>query len=215
MTRTTPARVGILGAGRQAAETAGYLSAEGIGIAFYFVESGFVRTAANGATVCEPGSVGNDDLETPVIPAVGAPGTRRRLVEAWPGAAWATIVNRHAWVASDAIVGEGTTVAPGAVLCAGTRVGRFCIINPGATVHHDTTIGDHTLIAAGARVAKAKIGQGVVVGMNAVVLPGITVGVGAVVGAGAVVTRDVAENEVVAGVPSRVLRTNVEWLDVL
>ena len=44
------------------------------------------------------------------------------------------------------------------------------------------------------------------VGANAVVLEGVEVGDNAVVGAGAVVTKDVAPNAVVAGVPARVLK---------
>jgi maltose O-acetyltransferase len=41
---------------------------------------------------------------------------------------------------------------------------------------------------------------------NATILPGVTVGEASVVAAGAVVTRDVAPNTLVAGVPARVVR---------
>jgi acetyltransferase-like isoleucine patch superfamily enzyme len=44
------------------------------------------------------------------------------------------------------------------------------------------------------------------IGVNAVILPGVTVGRGAIVGAGAVVTGDVPAYAVVAGVPARLLR---------
>ena len=43
-------------------------------------------------------------------------------------------------------------------------------------------------------------------GVNSVILPGVTVGRGAIVGAGAVVNRDVPPYAVVAGVPAKVLR---------
>jgi acetyltransferase-like isoleucine patch superfamily enzyme len=43
------------------------------------------------------------------------------------------------------------------------------------------------------------------IGVNAVILPGVTVGKGAIVGAGAVVTEDVAPFSVVAGVPAKFL----------
>ena len=47
------------------------------------------------------------------------------------------------------------------------------------------------------------------IGVNAVVMPGVTVGKGAIVGAGAVVTHDVPDFAIVAGVPARFLK----WRD--
>jgi len=44
------------------------------------------------------------------------------------------------------------------------------------------------------------------IGVNAIVLPGVTIGRGSIVGAGAVVTKDVPPFAVVAGVPARLLR---------
>lgn len=51
-----------------------------------------------------------------------------------------------------------------------------------------------------------RIGNGVWIGSNVTVTPGVTIGDGAIVGAGAVVTRDVARNTIVAGVPARYIR---------
>ncbi len=59
----------------------------------------------------------------------------------------------------------------------------------------------------GARVHGAiEIGDGAWIGSRAVVLPGVRVGRGAVVAAGAVVTKDVAPDTLVAGVPARFVR---------
>ena len=51
-----------------------------------------------------------------------------------------------------------------------------------------------------------RIGAGSDIGVNAVILPGVTIGRGAMVGAGAIVTRDVEPVAVVAGVPAKFLR---------
>jgi acetyltransferase-like isoleucine patch superfamily enzyme len=51
-----------------------------------------------------------------------------------------------------------------------------------------------------------RIGDGAWLASRVVVLPGVDVGAGAIVGAGAVVTRSVAPNTIVAGVPAREIR---------
>ncbi len=51
-----------------------------------------------------------------------------------------------------------------------------------------------------------KIGNGVWLGANVVVLPGVTIGDGAVIGAGSIVTKDVPANVLAFGVPCRVVR---------
>jgi len=55
-------------------------------------------------------------------------------------------------------------------------------------------------------VKPVRVKKGADIGVNAVILPGVTVGKGAIVGAGAVVTCDVPDYAVVAGVPAKVLR---------
>ena len=51
-----------------------------------------------------------------------------------------------------------------------------------------------------------KIGNDVWVGSNVTILAGVTIGDGAIIAAGAVVTKDVAENTIVAGVPAHYIR---------
>ena len=49
--------------------------------------------------------------------------------------------------------------------------------------------------------------KGASIGSNATILCGITIGENALIGAGAVVTKDVPNNTIVAGNPSRILKT--------
>lgn len=53
--------------------------------------------------------------------------------------------------------------------------------------------------------AQVQIGDHVFIGPRAIILPGVTIKDGAVVGAGAVVTKDVGENEIVGGVPAKII----------
>ncbi|MBE9019595.1 N-acetyltransferase [Chroococcidiopsis sp. CCALA 051] len=83
---------------------------------------------------------------------------------------------------------------------------------PGAKVLGSTHTGlpiDVPIIQTDLEIKSVKIEAGADIGMNAVILPGVTVGKGSIVGAGAVVTKDVPPFAIVAGVPARFLR----WRD--
>ncbi len=80
---------------------------------------------------------------------------------------------------------------------------------PGAKVLGSAHTGqphDVPIIETDLEIKPVRIGAGADIGVNAVILPGVTVGRGAMVGAGAVVTTDVPPMAVVAGVPARILR---------
>ena len=56
------------------------------------------------------------------------------------------------------------------------------------------------------KTAPVKIGDNVWIGMNAVILKGVTIGENSVVAAGSVVTKSVESNAVVAGNPATVVK---------
>ena len=106
-----------------------------------------------------------------------------------------------------------------------TVVGERVFINMGCkfqdqggiTIDEGALIGHNVVLAtlnhmiepdkrAGMTYAPIRIGKNVWIGANATVLAGVTIGDGAIVAAGAVVTRDVAPNTVVGGVPAKVIK---------
>jgi acetyltransferase-like isoleucine patch superfamily enzyme len=85
----------------------------------------------------------------------------------------------------------------------GLEVGANVSISEGAmilTLEHDPNSPEFA-----ARGAKVVIGDYVFIGARAIILPGATVGRGAVVAAGAIVTHEVAEYQIVGGVPARLI----------
>lgn len=72
------------------------------------------------------------------------------------------------------------------------------------TVDHEIGPSEHR--CTNPVMAPIAIGDGAWLASRVLVLPGVTVGKGAVVAAGAVVTRDVAPDTLVAGVPARFVR---------
>jgi acetyltransferase-like isoleucine patch superfamily enzyme len=104
-------------------------------------------------------------------------------------------------VGSNSLIVSYTGVTIGeSVLIAGG-----CFLNGGGYPVDDTTrpMAEQGVVSAG----PITIGNDVWIGTGAIVLDGVTIGDHAVVGAGAVVRRDVAQYDIVAGVPARVLRS--------
>ncbi|MBD2517983.1 acyltransferase [Nostoc sp. FACHB-973] len=80
---------------------------------------------------------------------------------------------------------------------------------PGAKVLGSAHTGlpiDVPIIQTDLEIKSVKVETGADIGMNAVILPGVTIGKGSIVGAGAVVTKDVPPFAIVAGVPAKFLR---------
>lgn len=57
------------------------------------------------------------------------------------------------------------------------------------------------------------IGNDVYIGLNTVILPGVTIGNRCIIGAGSIVTEDIPDNSAAAGVPARVIKTVDAYLD--
>lgn len=91
---------------------------------------------------------------------------------------------------SDVIVGEGVRIAPSVTLLGGTR-----------NFHRR----DVPIVEQGSTEKGLVIGDDVLIGAGATVLPGCHIGEGAVIGAGSVVDAPVPPYAIVAGVPARIV----------
>jgi sugar O-acyltransferase (sialic acid O-acetyltransferase NeuD family) len=134
------------------------------------------------------------------------PEPRRRLAERFGRlASWATVVHAAAWISPTAELGNGTVALAGSIVNGGARIGGHVVLNSGAIVEHDVTIGEFAHLAPGAVVGGGtEVGAGVFIGLGARVRDHVAIGDRAVVGMGAVVIADVPAGACVVGVPARV-----------
>ncbi len=112
-------------------------------------------------------------------------------------------IGSHVWIgpqayfdARDLVIGSNVGCGPGVKVLGSVHTGRPANV---------------PIIATDLAIAPVRIEDWADVGVNAVILPGVTIGRGAIVGAGAVVTKDVPAFAKVAGVPANL----IGWRDDL
>ena len=93
------------------------------------------------------------------------------------------------------------------------EIGNDCLIASGCKFidhDHDLVLGEGPMHSLGGVEAPITLESDVWLGVNVVVLKGVTLGRGAVVGAGAVVTKSIPAFEIWAGVPARKIGQRME-----
>lgn len=156
------------------------------------------------------------EVETPTIPvnglsgwvhaAVGSASIRRRLLEmcGLPSDRWLKVVHPRACVALSAELGPASLVAAQAVIGPCAKIQAGVIVNHGAVVDHDCQVGAFAHIAPCASLGGGvHIGERVLVGAGARILPGVRVGDDVVIGAGAVVLINIPPGQTWTGLPAR------------
>lgn len=94
--------------------------------------------------------------------------------------------------------------------------GISVVIHSNAVLGENVIIGQNTTIGGRSKQKKApRIGNGVYIGAGARVLGDIEIGDDVVIGANAVVINSVPSNSIVAGVPARIIRRDINSEDYI
>lgn len=119
----------------------------------------------------------------------------------------ATFIHPNVYVAPNVEIGSGVVIMPYVMISAAARIKRCSLIMTGATIGHDTTIGEFNHIASQAVVgAYINTAKGVHIGLNSTLRENISIGENSTIGMGAVITKNVGKNEIWAGNPAKFLR---------
>lgn len=147
-----------------------------------------------------------------------------------PRIAESAFISEAAYVVGDVEIGEGSSVWPGAVIrgdFGSIRIGRETAIEDNCVIHAgspspgpgDVCIGDRVHFGHGAVFNGKKIGNNVLIGMNATILHDSEIGDFCVVGAACVVKQGmkVPDHSLVVGVPGKIRRIDSEnqlwWME--
>lgn len=86
------------------------------------------------------------------------------------------IKSPHSVISNYSKIGEGSIVMHGAILNAGSKIGRNCILNSLSLIEHDVTIGDFSHVSTNAVVnGDVKIGSNCFLGSCCVIKQGIKI----------------------------------------
>jgi len=140
--------------------------------------------------------------------AIGENRVRGRVAEAAQKLGWkaATLIHPTAILSARVEVGAGSYIGPLAVISVNTKIGAHAIVDMHVSIGHDAVLKDFCTVYPGARISgRCRVGEYVLIGSNAVLLPGTLIGDRAVVGASSLAGGAVEPGTTVLGVPARII----------
>ena len=115
-------------------------------------------------------------------------------------------------IQKNARIGKNCKVSSHSFICEGVILEDDVFVGHGVMFTNDkypraTNADGSAQTEADWQVIPTRIKKGASIGSGATIIAGVTIGENAIVGAGAVVTKDVPPKTIVAGVPSKILRS--------
>jgi sugar O-acyltransferase (sialic acid O-acetyltransferase NeuD family) len=140
--------------------------------------------------------------------AIGENNVRANVARVAERLGWrpATLVHPTAILSNNVEVGAGSYIGPLSVTSVNAKIGAHAIVDMHVSIGHDAVLRDFCAVYPGARISGCcRVGEYVLVGSNATLLPGTVVGDGAVVGAGSLAGGSIEPGITVLGVPARMI----------
>jgi len=122
-----------------------------------------------------------------------------------------TKVGAFVEIQKNARIGNNCKISSHTFICEGVAIEDDVFVGHNVSFINDkyprATSSGQLQTEADWKVVPTTVKKGASIGTSSTILCGITIGENAIVGAGSVVTKDVPANTVVAGVPTRVIRS--------
>lgn len=113
----------------------------------------------------------------------------------------------------DIIIGKNTYIGESSYLQSAENhkitIGSNCAISHNVKIYTTTYDSNQDFNSTSQKIRHNKdvtIGNGVWIGVNVIILPGVTIGDNSIVGSNSVVTKNIENNSVVSGIPAKLLK---------
>jgi acetyltransferase EpsM len=201
--------IAIFGAGGHAKSVSSTLMDLGIKDFFHVTKDGFGDSIYNKEIVSEEIFL-NKRICQDIFIAIGDNKTRKflytSLLEKSKIWNFPSIIHKSAVVSSETRIGEGALIGANAYVGPSVFVGKFVIINTGATLEHDSFIDDFASLGPmSVTGGGVKISQGCEVGLGATLHPQVTMDDWSTLGAASYLRNSLQRNATAVGSPARVL----------
>ncbi|MFX0170369.1 MAG: acyltransferase [Candidatus Hodarchaeota archaeon] len=119
-------------------------------------------------------------------------------------------------------IGKGSIIGSGTILDSGVIIGKHARIQSNNFIPPKISLGDNIFLGPGVQFSNDKypfssrlvatvVENDVIIGMGAIILPGIIIGEKAVIAAGSIVTKDVPRADVIMGSPAKRIMSRDEY----
>jgi sugar O-acyltransferase (sialic acid O-acetyltransferase NeuD family) len=105
--------------------------------------------------------------------------------------------------------GIGNVITAGVIFTTNIKIGSFNIFNINMTLGHDSIIGDENVFNPSTNISgNNKIGNSNLFGVGSISLENMEIGDNNIIGASALITKNVNNNGVYMGIPSKLIKNN-------
>lgn len=120
------------------------------------------------------------------------------------GLSLVSLVSPLASIAPGSVILPGSFVGHHAHIGPDAKIGRSCIINTGAIVEHESSVGNYSHVSVNATIAgRSDLGAFSMLGAGGIIINELSVTNNVIIGAGAVVVSPITEPGTYVGVPAK------------
>jgi sugar O-acyltransferase (sialic acid O-acetyltransferase NeuD family) len=127
-----------------------------------------------------------------------------------PNLHWPNVLHPSILIAKNVELGKGILAMAGVIINSNAHLGDFTNYFTNCNVEHDCFIDDFASISAGVVLGgKVKVGKYSAIALNATIFDRLSIGENTVIGAASLVTKDIPDNVLAYGNPSKIIRNRV------